>query len=52
MPNYEVSEPIQNSAFEEPARHGYVREGEEAELREGGGSRNWDSTAAPTGRSF
>ena len=32
---YEVPEPIQNSAFEEPARYWYIREGEEPELREG-----------------
>jgi type III restriction enzyme len=35
MPAYEVPEPIQNVPYEEPARYWYIREGEEAELREG-----------------
>ena len=34
MPAYEVPEPIQNSAFEEPARYWHLLEGEEPELRE------------------
>src|SRR5438132_138881 len=32
---YEVPEPILNSPFEEPARHWYIREGEQPELRDG-----------------
>jgi type III restriction enzyme len=33
--SYEVSEPIQNSPFEKPARYWYIQEGEEPELRTG-----------------
>jgi hypothetical protein len=33
--SYEVSEPIQNSPFEKPARYGYIQEGEEPDLRTG-----------------
>src|ERR1035438_8174865 len=35
MSSYEVSEPIQNSPFEKPARYWYIQEGEEPELRTG-----------------
>ena len=31
----EVSEPILNSPFDEPAHYWYIREGEEAQLRDG-----------------
>ena len=33
--SYEVSEPIQNSPFEKPARYWYIQEGEEPDLRTG-----------------
>ncbi len=35
MNSYEVAEPILSSPFVEPARHWYIREGEEPERREG-----------------
>jgi hypothetical protein len=35
MSQFEVSEPIQNTPFEEPKRHWYIAEGQDAELREG-----------------
>ena len=35
MSTFEVSEPIQNSPFEKPARYWYIQEGEEPELRTG-----------------
>jgi len=35
MSQYEVPDPILNSPFGEPARHWYIRQGEEPELREG-----------------
>ena len=35
MSNYEVPEPILNSPFTEPARHWYIEEGREPDLRDG-----------------
>ena len=35
MHAYEVPEPIQNGPYDEPARHWYIREGEEPQLRDG-----------------
>src|SRR5205823_1075713 len=35
MSSFEVENPILNSPFAEPARHWYIQEGEEPELRDG-----------------
>ena len=35
MSSFEVANPILSSPFAEPARHWYIREGEEPEQREG-----------------